>query len=666
MVGPIEQHPFLRRAVSALEWAIALFLLLYGLWSFPLALFGPERSYLPGSSSESRVTNYMLEHFHRWTRGQERSYWTAPFLYPEPNTSILVDAPLGTAPLYALFRGTGFNRESAYQIWLLCMFALNYSCCFLVMRAWCGRTALAASGAYIFAFGLQNLSLLEQTQAMPRFMVPVAFYFASRSLRSTDPRPLFLFVLSTCLQFYCSLSIGLVLLIVLSFFFIISFAVDKLNGPIRAVLPQDGWKGILAAAVLGVVVLFPLLNAIVNAPLGAWKALMAEPLEQLPGPLSYFSSHPASLSWQDLSRGRTIGSDRYFMGALPWLALASVPIVIYRRGSSNEQYRSLLGMALTLACTLLVFMNFSGFSLSNIVLGLLTHSPRTMDAVIVHESFFFSLLPILVMSTVRTRQWVSVLIAVLLPLIVVLEHRIDVRKAVISDKYALRAEVDEVTRSITQQLASGHHVITYEPVRPIHSALLHRDRERRDRIAEMLAAQHLDLTTMHGPEVFAPVAPRSLKVVQVIDNLEGFERRTVDTVLIEFGHGQWLTADTSATGLLRVEYDRPSIQHAFVRISMTDGRFALLARNGRFVCAEMNKEWQLAASAEHLGDHGLFREERKGDRACSHWKAANGRTVIIVDDRTLKAPDNAQGIEGATDSTFIAHPLHLPVSASPP
>jgi hypothetical protein len=68
------------RVHGLVGWAMAIALFAWGLWSFPLALFGPDRSLIPGDLGDSRFNNYILEHFHQWSLGKVPSYWDAPFM----------------------------------------------------------------------------------------------------------------------------------------------------------------------------------------------------------------------------------------------------------------------------------------------------------------------------------------------------------------------------------------------------------------------------------------------------------------------------------------------------------------------------------------------------------------------------------------------------------
>ncbi|MFZ1331186.1 MAG: hypothetical protein WAR83_03310, partial [Flavobacteriales bacterium] len=133
MLKRINALPRIVRLLGA--QVIPVLLLVYGLWSFPLATFGPERDRIPGDLGDARFNNYILEHYHAYATDRIADYWDAPFMYPYKNVIAFSDNLLGTAPLYSLFRSIGYNRESAFQFWILALFALNYTGCYVALYA---------------------------------------------------------------------------------------------------------------------------------------------------------------------------------------------------------------------------------------------------------------------------------------------------------------------------------------------------------------------------------------------------------------------------------------------------------------------------------------------------------------------------------------------------
>ena len=103
----------------------------------------------------SRLINYLLEHSFLWLRGQapHRAFWDIPFFYPARNTAGLSDTMLSIAPVYWAWRATGLRPDTAFQLYMLTISALNYAAGYALLRSGfrCGPIGSIA-GAFLFAF----------------------------------------------------------------------------------------------------------------------------------------------------------------------------------------------------------------------------------------------------------------------------------------------------------------------------------------------------------------------------------------------------------------------------------------------------------------------------------------------------------------------------------
>ena len=66
------------------SWPFLLGLLL-GLYFITLNVVGHKLQYFPGDLGDARLNIYLLEHAHKFFTGQLKSFWNAPFMFPEPN-----------------------------------------------------------------------------------------------------------------------------------------------------------------------------------------------------------------------------------------------------------------------------------------------------------------------------------------------------------------------------------------------------------------------------------------------------------------------------------------------------------------------------------------------------------------------------------------------------
>ena len=134
-----------------LSYAFVAGLLLIGLYQVPLKTLGGFE-YMPGDMGDTRLNNFFLEHGYRFLGGDEKSFWDAPFMFPEKRALTYSDNHLGTLGFYAFFRTLGFDRETAFQWWFLLLFVLNYLSSFICLSKWKSNKVLASIGAYFSAF----------------------------------------------------------------------------------------------------------------------------------------------------------------------------------------------------------------------------------------------------------------------------------------------------------------------------------------------------------------------------------------------------------------------------------------------------------------------------------------------------------------------------------
>ncbi len=147
-----------------------------GLWLVAIKGLGPHWSLLPGGSVDSGLNIYLLEHFYRWLSGSDRSFWTAGFFYPFPETIAFGDNFLGSGPVYAALRLAGLDRESAFQGWYVVGYALNFAAAAWVLTRMHSGPLGAGAGAFFFAFGLPMLAQENHVQLLYRCGVPLACY----------------------------------------------------------------------------------------------------------------------------------------------------------------------------------------------------------------------------------------------------------------------------------------------------------------------------------------------------------------------------------------------------------------------------------------------------------------------------------------------------------
>lgn len=184
---------------------------LLGFWLVVVRPLGPHLSQLPGDLGDGRFNNYVLEHFYRWISGLEPDFWNAPFFAPYPDTIAFSDNLLGSAPLYALVRGLGLDRESAFQGWYLLSYVLNYAAAAFVLTRMKFKPWSAALGAFFFTFGLPVLAQENHAQLAYRFGIPLACYSLWKFFQQPRLKALAGAAFWTVWQLYLSIYLGILL-----------------------------------------------------------------------------------------------------------------------------------------------------------------------------------------------------------------------------------------------------------------------------------------------------------------------------------------------------------------------------------------------------------------------------------------------------------------------
>lgn len=198
-----------------------------GIGYFCMRILGYDWAFIPGDLGDSRFINFLLEHGFRWLKGDVDNFWDAGFMYPFKNTIALSDSMLGTLPIYSLFRVLNFSPETAYQLWWISIYALNYWLSYFVFKKWFQKPLIAVVLAYIFAFSIFNLGQLNYMQMAIRFMVPVVFYAAYKLANAPSIKYLSIYCFALVFQIYCVAYTGFYLLYFSALFIVIYCFLSK-------------------------------------------------------------------------------------------------------------------------------------------------------------------------------------------------------------------------------------------------------------------------------------------------------------------------------------------------------------------------------------------------------------------------------------------------------
>ena len=152
------------------SWAVGLLVM-----AWPTFASGFQR--VQGGLGDSRLVNFTLEHSYRWLMGMPlaEDLWSPPIFFPVQNVAAYTDLMLGVAPLYWIWRWFGCDPHTAYQLWMLICWSLNFAACFLVLHRGLRLHPFGASaGAYLFAFASPRYMSMAHQQLVPQFWLVAA------------------------------------------------------------------------------------------------------------------------------------------------------------------------------------------------------------------------------------------------------------------------------------------------------------------------------------------------------------------------------------------------------------------------------------------------------------------------------------------------------------
>lgn len=171
---------------------------------------------IPGDLGDSRFNSVLLEHLYQWVTGATPSLWSPRFFYPFEGVLAFSDNHFGSGWAYVVFRLLNLPREEAYLGWFLVGAVLNFWACWWALRQLGFSIVGAATGAFVFAYGLPALHQESHGQLIYRFAVPLAFAAWYRFLTLPSGTRLAQVVLFCGLQFLCSIYMGIFLVYLLA------------------------------------------------------------------------------------------------------------------------------------------------------------------------------------------------------------------------------------------------------------------------------------------------------------------------------------------------------------------------------------------------------------------------------------------------------------------
>jgi hypothetical protein len=480
---------------------VPLFLLFAGLWLVPFRVMESDFSQVPGDMGDARFVNYCLEHGYLYLKGEVASFWDADFMYPVKNVIAFSDNMLGSMPIYALARALGFERDSAFQVWFIILFALNYLLCYFALLKWFGNPVTCAVAAFAVAFGIFNVGQIYHGQVFPRFIIPFLFYWLWSWLQSGKSRYLWLFSLGTVYQFYCGIYLGFFVLYTTLFIVVAHSLVYRnynwFNSLADARKAVSSAAAIVLAAVLMIPLMWPYLKAAEYTGMRDYEGVFPS----IPRVISYFFSTPTSIWAGWLYEHSDYAFEQWwlhhlFPGAVLWsgVLLAAVMMISRKLSSAQRRHGRFLFVAFLLSTVFCLNINES--SLYRVIYEIPGFaSMRALIRIINTQVVLMALLFVFGFNAlvhIYPRVKTALLI---LPVLVVADNFFGIDYRIIRhDKQASRNQIDSVRQLIGKNMAEGkvYAVSLPDSVKGNHSKTIHHH------ISVMLAAQDLGVKCLNG------------------------------------------------------------------------------------------------------------------------------------------------------------------------
>jgi hypothetical protein len=168
---------------------------------------------------DSMLVTYLLEHERDvlLRPGYTAPLWSPPFFHPARNVLAYSENLLGVLPLYLLLRLL-CDPPLSYQLLLILLCLLDFGAMLWVLRSLGTGPALAALGAFVFAFGNHQAGQIGHLQLFGVFYAPICVLLVQRLLAAPRRLTLALLALAVLLQLLSGIYLGWFLLLVLAIF----------------------------------------------------------------------------------------------------------------------------------------------------------------------------------------------------------------------------------------------------------------------------------------------------------------------------------------------------------------------------------------------------------------------------------------------------------------
>lgn len=460
---------------------------------YALPYFGQNFNMVPGDLGDARLNNYFLEHGFLWLNGTVNSFWDAPFFFPVKNTISFSDNHLGTLPFYAVWRALGCDRETAFQLWIVFGFVLNFFSMAWVLKQLGIRLPGICTGAFIFTFSSVMLHQIAHAQLLYRFALPLCFYFSHLFLKNLQPKYFLLFLFFLAWQFYCSIYIGYFTVLFLTAFTpaILILNRKKVISKVSHLNTATHMKNILGLC-LFIMALAVLLGPYISTSNNGAANSTESVFTMLPRPASYLISQPSHpVFGKNYSQTKIPMRHEHvmYLGLLPWLSF-----FFYCVASKNEPERKPLITALIISICFLIVLTLylNGYSLYSFMIMLPgVTAIRAVSRIVLVLLLPFSLLAAFFISYLTTRASSNRLITAVIIILAFILFIENLKKPYSYPKKLAQSRIAEIKKQLPEKPEKNSVLIYLNQYAKTHQFPI-------IELDAMLAAQDLGIKTLNG------------------------------------------------------------------------------------------------------------------------------------------------------------------------
>ncbi len=471
----------------------SLFLIIIYLLSF----LGFNLENIFGNLGDGVFNHYVLEHGYQFLLGNQPDFWKGNFFFPVPLfTMAFSDNHAGTLPIFAFFRVVGYDSYTAYQLWMIALFAINFLAAYFTLRRLMKYQLVASIvGGLFFTLALPVMAKLGHIQLIPRFFLPFIFFSFFQFLARKNIVYLGYTALFIALQYAIGIYMAIFSVEIIVIMAVAYIAIHRLKVKDFFAQSSRDLKKFSVLTFISLVIIVPLLLPYLQISAEYHGRSWSELLTMMPQLGSWFYStlSPVYPWLSGIGSGLPMAQEHeLFVGFIPILLLLFALIGVYKRTEVPSE-RGLF--ALTIFLTVLLVGKIGVFALHFFFYQLPGFSSiRAVTRIVIALLFLLAIVISHFLSNFEgKRRW---LLLALLSLLIAGEQFVPAGKVGTYSKEEAKLVVRKVIETVQPILQEGEQFF-FIPEKMNYPFYVYQ-------LASMQAALEMGVHTVNGYSGFTP------------------------------------------------------------------------------------------------------------------------------------------------------------------